>query len=204
MRRETGRAFAFIQIVRYRYGWIHCRSIRECTLGRAQIRAQIPIPLPNGQAAKTQANRRGCVMLPMQHCRWCPRYSHEPTHMTYPGNPDHGIFLLSLSRSLSIFLLFFHPPGVSLSCLIVPPSSAPLLGHTVGVREGSKDCWMWSRSSYMPCGVKSQNSVARPLAQLNPASSSRGGRAKNSVGLPAARALSKLVSQSLAFVLGHR
>lgn len=38
---------------------------------------------------------------------------------------------------------------------------------------------------YMPCGVKSQNSVARPLAQLKPpASSSRGGSSKEQWGPP--------------------
>lgn len=147
----------FIQIVRYRYGWIHCRSIRECTLGRAQIRAQIPFPLPRPRGRKTDEG----VMLPMQ-----------PLSFVTPGVPPHDIprepGSRHLSRFLSIFLPLFLHAGVSflfdrsyLLCAATGPHSWR--------RGGSKDCWMWSRSSYMPCGVKSQNSVARPLAQLNPA-----------------------------------
>lgn len=91
----------------------------------------------------------------MQHCRSSPGCS--VAHMTY-RQTGHSIsphsFLLSI------------PPPTSCSSFLSLPLRRP--GPHSQACEGSEDCLLWSRSSYMPCGVKSQNSVARPLAQLKP------------------------------------
>lgn len=84
-----------------------CRSIRECTLGRAQIRAQIPSGDPRA------ANRRG--------------WDNRCNIVVHPPVGPHDIPAQHLSSSPSLFLL--SPNRV----LFVIPSSAPppwVLGRT--------------------------------------------------------------------------